>query len=48
MLRALQVGLSLPDLNLLTFGEVTDLIIERGNDDYKYKQVATQADYDSF
>lgn len=40
--------MSIADLDFLEFGEVTDLIIERGNDDYKYRQVAIQADFDSF
>ena len=48
MLRALQVGLSLSDLDYLETGEVTNLIIERNNDGCQYRQLATQEDMDSF
>lgn len=48
MLRAVQVGLSLADLDNLEYGEVTDMIIERGNDDHKYQRIATQEDFDRF
>lgn len=46
VLRALQVGLSLSDLDYLETGEVTNLIIERNNDSCKYNQLATQEDMD--
>lgn len=36
MLRAIQVGLTLSDLDFLETGEVIDLLIERGNDDFDY------------
>ena len=48
MLRAVQIGLSLTDLYELEYGEVMDMIIEAGNDNYKYKEVATQSDFDRF
>lgn len=48
VLRALQVGLSLSDLDYLETGEVTNLIIERNNDGCQYRQLATQEDMDSF
>lgn len=48
LLRALQVGLRPDDLDYLDYGTVTDLLIERGNDDYEYPQLATQEDYDAF
>ncbi len=48
ILRALQVGLQLADLDYLEFGEVMDIITERSNDDAKYNQVASQADFDRF
>lgn len=47
-MRALQVGLSIGDLDNLTVGMVFDIMTERANDDYKYKQLATQADFDAF
>ena len=36
VLRALQVGLKLSDLDFLETGEVIDILIERGNDDFDY------------
>lgn len=36
MLRAIQVGLTLSDLDYFETGEVIDLLIERGNDDFDY------------
>jgi len=32
----------------LEYGEVTDMIIERGNDDCTYQRIATQEDFDAF
>lgn len=48
MLRCIEVGLTLPDLDFLEYGEATDVIIEKGNDDCEYRQIATQADFDKF
>lgn len=48
MLRCLQIGLSIRELDLLTIGMVNDMFIENMNDDYKYPEVATQEDMDSF
>lgn len=48
VLRAIQVGLTLADLDFLEYGEVMDIITERANDDAKYNQVASQADFDRF
>ena len=48
MLRAIQIGLTLPDLDRLEYGEIMDMSIERGNDDCEYRQLATQADFDKF
>ena len=47
-LRCIQVGLRLPDLDHLDYGFVMDIITECSNDDYKYQQVASQADFDKF
>lgn len=41
-----KLGLSLEDLNHMDYGTVLDMIIERSNDEYDYKQLATQADMD--
>ena len=49
MLRCVQVGLSIRDLDLLTIGMVNEMFIESRNDevaDKAYARVATQADFD--
>lgn len=48
MLRCIEVGLTVPDLDFLEYGEVTDIIVERGNDDCEYRQIASQEDFDRF
>lgn len=48
MLRCVQIGLSMPDLDFLDYGMVIDMMTERQNDDYNYKELATQADFDRF
>lgn len=36
------------DLEHFNEGEIVDMMIERGNDDFDYPNVATQEDFDSF
>ena len=48
LLRCVQLGLSIRDLDLLTIGMVNDMYAESRNDDYKYREVATQEDFDRF
>jgi len=49
MLRCIQIGLSLADLEYLTFGMVVDMMTEAGKDDTEENVVeATQADFDNF
>ena len=48
LLRCVQIGLSIRDLDLLTIGMVNDMYAESRNDDYEYAAVATQRDYDLF
>ena len=48
LLRCVQLGLSLSELDLLTIGMVNDMFIEQGNDNYKYHYKAQQSDFDSF
>ena len=48
LLRAVELGLSVSDLSLLTIGLVNDMFTGKNNDEYKYKEVATQEDYDKF
>lgn len=48
LLRCVQLGLSLSELDLLTIGMVNDMYTESSNDDYNYKEIATQEDFDLF
>ena len=48
LLRCVQLGISLRDLDLLTIGMVNDMYTEQQNDEYKYPQLATQEDFDRF
>lgn len=48
LLRAIQVGLRLEDLDCLEYGTVFDMITESANDNCDYRQVATQDDFDRF
>lgn len=49
LLRCVQLGLNISELDLLTIGLVNDLFCESRNDDYKgYRQLATQQDMDAF
>lgn len=48
LLRCIQLGLSIRDLDLLTIGMVNDMFAESRNDDYKYSALATQEDFDKF
>ena len=48
LLRCVQLGLSIRDLDLLTIGMVNDMYVESRNDEHKYSVVATQEDFDKF
>ena len=48
LLRAVQIGLSISDLDRLELGQVWDMLTESGNDNYKYMELATQEDFDKF
>ena len=48
LLRCVQLGISVRDLDLLTIGTVFDMYTESGNDQCKYNVVATQEDFDGF
>ena len=48
LLRCVQLGISIRDLDLLSIGLVTDMYAESSNDDYKYPQLASQEDMDRF
>lgn len=48
MLRAVQLGISLQDLELLTVGMLNDMYAERKNDDLDWPVMATQEDMDKY
>ena len=48
LLRCVQLGLSLHELELLTIGMVDDMYIEMANDSVKFPQKAAQEDFDRF
>ncbi|MDM8235870.1 hypothetical protein [[Ruminococcus] torques] len=48
LLRCVQLGLSIGELDLLTIGLVNDMYVESRNDEHKYAVVATQKDFDLF
>ena len=48
LLRCVEIGLSIRDLDYLTIGMVMDIWTEKGNDSVKYDSIATQEDFDKF
>ena len=48
LLRCVQLGLSIRDLDLLSIGLINDMYVESQNDEHKYAVVATQEDFDRF
>lgn len=48
LLRCVQLGIKISELDYLEYGEVIDIMTESANDNYKYKQVASQSDFDRF
>lgn len=46
--RAKDLGLTLAELDELEYGVVVDMMIEKQNDSEKWRQVATQEDFDKF
>ena len=47
LLRCVQLGLSMEDLDMLSIGLINDMYSESRNDDYKYAELA-QEDFDQF
>ena len=47
LLRCLQVGLSMKDLDDLDIGLVNDMFVEKANDQAEWHYKATQADMDA-
>ena len=48
LLRCVQLGLSMGDLDRLTIGLVNDMYTEQSNDGCEYDTLATQDDFDRF
>lgn len=48
LLRCVQIGLSMNDLETLTIGMIMDMAVENKNDDYDYPNKAGQQDFDRF
>ena len=48
LLRSVEIGISIQDMDLLTVGLVIDMWTEKANDGVKYNRVATQEDFDNF
>ncbi len=48
LLRCVEIGLSLSDLDLLTIGMVNEMFIEKDNDSITYEYKAQQSDFDAF
>ena len=48
LLRSLEIGLSIQDLEDFTIGMVMDIWTEKANDSANYENLATQEDFDKF
>lgn len=48
LLRCSEIGLSMSDLDDLTVGMVNDMFVEKSNDSYDWKEIASQDDFDKF
>lgn len=48
LLRCMEIGISIRDLDLLTIGMVLDIWTEKGNDSVQYDRLATQEDFNKF
>ena len=48
LLRSVEIGISISDLDLLTVGRVIDMWTEKANDGVKYNKIATHDDFDKF
>ena len=48
LLRCVQLGISIQELELLSIGMINDMYAESRNDEYKFAQLATQQDFDLF
>lgn len=48
MLRALRLGISLRDMELVTIGMINEMYAEAANDTLEWPELATQEDMDRF
>nr|WP_276766744.1 hypothetical protein [Gemella morbillorum] len=48
LLRCVEIGISISELDLLTIGMVLDIWTEKSNDSVKYSKVAGQVESDKF
>ena len=48
LLRCMEIGISVSDLDLLTVGLVLDIWTEKTNDGVSYARIAGQDDFDKF
>lgn len=48
LLRCVEVGIGIRDLDLLSIGMVLDIWTEKSNDSVKYSKVAGQDEFDRF
>lgn len=48
LLRCAELGLSMTDLDELSVGMVNDMFVEKANDDFDWKVLANQSDFDRF
>lgn len=48
LLRCIEIGISIRDLDLLSIGLVLDIWTEKANDGVKYRRLAMQEDFDRF
>ena len=48
LLRCMEVGISMPDLDLLTIGLIMDVWTDKGNDSTDYAYKVQQSDFDRF
>ena len=46
LLRCVELGISVRDLELLTIGLILDMWTEKDNDGIEYDRIATQEDFD--
>lgn len=48
LLRCVEIGLTMDDLNYLDVGMIVDMFIENSNDNCEYAEIATQDDFKRF